>query len=474
MARLLPARHPSGHTILIVDDDQAIRDSLKRLLEQDGHTVSTASSGAEALKMCHAEDYHLILLDYFMHRMNGDEVVRRLREFNTRTQVVLQTGYASEKPARQLLRELDIQGFHDKSEGPEKLLIWVDASLKAYRAARALKASHDGLQHILHATSSFNKIQPLTELLTGILMQIKGLLGFSSAMLATQIEQPPGSDSALIAFGHHQEFVVRVGIGRFQGQRWDTLSADEQALIQQTASDNRLTTASHTAIPMSVGNVNTGVILIDRPFGPDVDLSLLQLLGAHAASAIDNSRLYALATTDPLTGLSNKAPWRERLSQDLDRATRYHVPTSVLMIDLDHFKSVNDRHGHLAGDAVLRAVGGVMLDTARSPDLPGRYGGEEFVLLLPHTDLNGALIVAERLRERIQALKTEYDQQVILVTVSIGVASAEANPEGQISLDHLLAQADRALYAAKLAGRNQVITAATAEGHAAPLSAPAR
>src|SRR2546430_10751861 len=143
MARLQQEATASGHTVLVVDDHSAILDTLARLLSQEGHQVLTAASGQEAIQCCGAHEVHLMLLDYFMPDMTGEEVVRQVRRFDANLQIVLQTGYASEKPARQMLRELDIQGYHDKSEGPEKLLIWVDAALKTYRHVRALRASRD-------------------------------------------------------------------------------------------------------------------------------------------------------------------------------------------------------------------------------------------------------------------------------------------------------------------------------------------
>jgi len=135
------------------------------------------------------------------------------------------------------------------------------------------------------------------------------------------------------------------------------------------------------------------------------------------------------------------------------RARRYQRPLSCLMLDLDHFKSINDRHGHAAGDEVLRAAAKACRDSVRELDLLGRFGGEELVALLPETEASiAASVVAERIRRTVEALCVKAGEHTVTVTVSIGVAdNASAG-----SLEELLAAADRALYAAKRLGRNRV------------------
>lgn len=138
MARLVQKAKPSGHKILIVDDVEEVLDSTRMILERDGHEIQTAISGAEGIEKVRSWEPHVLILDYFMPGMTGEEVVIGIRPFNREVQIVLHTGYASEKPPREMLRKLDIQGYHDKSEGPEKLLLWVDVALKACKTSRML------------------------------------------------------------------------------------------------------------------------------------------------------------------------------------------------------------------------------------------------------------------------------------------------------------------------------------------------
>jgi response regulator RpfG family c-di-GMP phosphodiesterase len=128
----------SGHTILVVDDNPLVLESLRYLFEREGHNVLIADNGRAALEICQQSEIHVMVLDFNMPGLTGGETVQKLREFNTETQVILQTGQ-SLIPAREMLRELEIQGYHDKSEGAEKLMLWVDAALKSYRQAHAQK-----------------------------------------------------------------------------------------------------------------------------------------------------------------------------------------------------------------------------------------------------------------------------------------------------------------------------------------------
>jgi len=165
----------------------------------------------------------------------------------------------------------------------------------------------------------------------------------------------------------------------------------------------------------------------------------------------DEARLRRLATTDPLTGLSNRRHFFERGAQELRRAARYRRPLALLMLDIDHFKSVNDRFGHEAGDAVLRDLAERLRTGLRSSDLPGRIGGEEFAALLPETTAEQAEGLAERLRAAIAASPLGPGARI---TVSLGVALAL--PASEDSIDAVLRRADAALYRAKAGGRNQV------------------
>jgi diguanylate cyclase (GGDEF)-like protein len=170
-----------------------------------------------------------------------------------------------------------------------------------------------------------------------------------------------------------------------------------------------------------------------------------------------NEDIRILSITDPLTGAFNRGYLINRLPEELNRARRYKHPLSLIMCDLDRFKQVNDSFGHLSGDAVLKHLTACIKDNLRNGvDWTARYGGEEFFIVLPETDHGGALIVAERLREALASQPCKEGQDVIKVTASFGVATFDASVQQNVTLEDLIGKADRYLYQAKEAGRNQV------------------
>ena len=166
-----------------------------------------------------------------------------------------------------------------------------------------------------------------------------------------------------------------------------------------------------------------------------------------------DSELIRTAATDSLTGLSNRRSFIESAERELHRAERQHLQTSVLMLDLDHFKGVNDTYGHPVGDLVLGSFARVLRSTLRPFDVVGRYGGEEFCVLLPGTGIDEAVAIAERIRLVTSSIRVETRTSTVAYTVSTGVV--QAAPE-DVSLGDLVDRADRALYQAKAGGRNCV------------------
>jgi len=185
---------------------------------------------------------------------------------------------------------------------------------------------------------------------------------------------------------------------------------------------------------------------------PPIAWPLLRMLCELEAA---RAQLDVLATRDELTGVHNRRHFLVLADREWARCRRYDMAAALLMIDVDRFKRVNDTHGHLAGDLMLREIARAVSDTLRQPDLLGRFGGEEFVVFLPHADPLGALDAAERIRDRVGKLSLEWKGHAVRATVSVGVAALDL---GHDSLGALIQDADLALYAAKDAGRNCVRT----------------
>lgn len=216
------------------------------------------------------------------------------------------------------------------------------------------------------------------------------------------------------------------------------------------------------AAPLLFDGVLRGVILVavtQRGRYGSADADLVADFARHAAVALHNAEVHNLlartARTDPLTGLLNHGALLESLTYEVARAERYRHTLSVIFFDLDHFKAINDLHGHQFGEEVLRALAHSARETMRTIDTVGRYGGEEFVVILPETDYWQAMIVAERLRVRVAAttFMNTPTGSTVSITISIGVAAFSKDGD---SLDDLIRTADNALYHAKRNGRNRV------------------
>jgi diguanylate cyclase (GGDEF)-like protein len=186
-------------------------------------------------------------------------------------------------------------------------------------------------------------------------------------------------------------------------------------------------------------------------------LSRIQALADQAAIAIENAQLYKemekLAITDSLTGLYNRRFFFAFAENEIERTKRYNKNLSIIMVDVDHFKDVNDRFGHQIGDQVLKEISDICLSILRKVDVMCRYGGEEFVVLLPETEESDAAHAAERMCTAISTSRLKTEKGNVSVTVSIGVTELD---KSHGSLEKLLATADKALYTAKEAGRNRV------------------
>lgn len=203
-----------------------------------------------------------------------------------------------------------------------------------------------------------------------------------------------------------------------------------------------------TILPLRTVNTSTEHVCLIIYDVTNVAVNKLQLEAA-------NAQLQELALHDGLTGLLNRRHWESCLEREFARHNRYSNPASLVLFDIDHFKKLNDTYGHQAGDEVIRQVARITREMVRDTDYAGRYGGEEFVVLLADTPLQGASQFAERLRMAIEQLQISHEQLSLQCSVSVGVACIRTDMANHQAL---IEAADKALYQAKSAGRNQVVT----------------
>ena len=236
------------------------------------------------------------------------------------------------------------------------------------------------------------------------------------------------------------------------------------AVEDEDAHDDE-TGAPPISAPVRLGNETIGaVILAPRAIPHPQDVALVSIIARELSGPIRIVALIEesqrLATVDPLTGLMNRRAFTASLDRELARSQRHGSPLSMLLLDVDHFKAINDTRGHPSGDAVLAALGRLLIQQIRKVDLAGRWGGEEFVIALPTTPSDGALICAERIRQAISVMVVkDTASEAISLTASIGSASFREGDD----IDTLIDRADRAMYVAKSSGRNRVVDAGQAD-----------
>ena len=260
------------------------------------------------------------------------------------------------------------------------------------------------------------------------------------------------SDVSLISFR------VGEGIAGWVAERGEPVLVDDVSNDPRYKvlpdSENRIRALA--CVPLQYRDERIGVLTITSPrfgaFSPE-DVELLGFIATTMAMDIDNARLRRLSVTDPLTEAYNREFLHQRLPPAVANADRRGEPLAVAMIDIDHFKEVNDRFGHAVGDRVLAEVAGRLRAAIRAGDLLVRYGGEEFLVLLPGSDASKAAEIAERMRLKMEADPIQHDGAAIEVRISVGVAEHRRNAD---TPDQLVRRADTALYAAKGRGRNRV------------------
>jgi diguanylate cyclase (GGDEF)-like protein len=224
------------------------------------------------------------------------------------------------------------------------------------------------------------------------------------------------------------------------------------------------------SVPLQTAQAVIGLLtLIDPRRGSfeEEDGGTLQALASQGAIAIENARMHRLitkqASTDGLTGLANHREFQDQLRREVERAQRFNLPLSLMLLDLDDFKLINDRFGHLTGDSVLRVLSQILKGAIREIDCAARYGGEEFAIILPGTTAEGAARLGERVRMAIAERPVRHgEDRVVSVTASFGIATMPNDGSTQVEL---VAAADAALYQAKRAGKNRIVIASATADH---------
>ena len=474
----IAAANETSSRILVVDDSPTFCRAIAEMLEAEGYKVDTAFSGEEAFEVCLSTSYEVIVSDITMGALSGFQLCRLLRsDPSTKDMPVVLLTAADDPRSRFWGRHAGAAAYVAKEHARDELVDEVKRVLErgavsmipvATRAARRLSLMERlsaVLDELLFRAVVSSEVQLLTRHASDRQQFARVLASLASEVadysyLALRLDGADGDTYTIHALGpwpeeNHAGLWTALGISADSEPTVDVIIA---GATLPAGSDIQVRDEAHFPI------VAAGETLGDlRAFGASrrlggEDRTTLELIAQQSALLVKNMRLLEetrrLANSDGLTGLQNRRRSTERLDTEIGRARRFSVPLSVAMVDLDHFKGVNDRYGHNIGDDVLKEVAKALSSAVRTVDLVGRWGGEEFFALLSDTDAAGAKVVAERMRASVADLPPFQDGPE-KITCSVGVATFAGEANGVLFVD----RADRALYQAKEEGRNRVTVA---------------
>lgn len=453
--------------ILIIDDDPGLRKTLTDILRAKGYDILTAGSGAEGLALLQNQAVNLALIDLGLPDMPGLEVLNALKAAYPSIEAIILTGNGTLDAAIEATNR-EAFSFLLKPYDIDTLLLQIRRAIEKQQARERISKDSIKLRNknmklkVLYSVSqAIGKTMDLGELLPEVLhtladtemftFEIKGTISLvegekmrlASSINIAETELEPCSD-------------IRPG----ECLCGCAMATGEIMIARNCSVDSRhpmcnpaVQPHGHIIVPLKAAGTVVGMLNLFTQPETEVTEEMVGLLASVASQvgiAISNARLYEETRTsslhDPLTGLANRRFMEIQLDKSLDSAKRYREALSFIMLDIDHFKTYNDCHGHQGGDRLLGRLAGILLGEVRKADYVFRYGGEEFLIVLPETSLERACETAERLRKAVEVGAGG-------VTISLGVASLTESLQKK---DKLIDAADKQLYRAKKNGRNRV------------------
>lgn len=453
--------------ILIIDDDPGLRKTLADILRVKGYDILTAGSGAEGLALLGKHSINLVLIDLGLPDMTGLEVLHTLKATHPSVEAIILTGNATLDSAIEATNR-GAFSYLLKPYEIDTLLIHANRAIRKQQAQERIAKDRIDLQKrnmalkaLYSVSQAIGRTINLEELLSEVLLALAETEIFTFEIKGA-ISLVEGSKMRLASFISLSETELEpcgdIRPGKCLCGR--AMATGEIVIAKNCSEDSRHPRCSstvqphgHIIVPLKTAGAVVGMLNLYIPPETEVSDEMISILSAVASQvgiAISNARLYEetkiSSLHDPLTGLANRRFMEIQLVKNLETAKRYREPFSIIMLDIDHFKNYNDSYGHLEGDKLLVRLAGILIREMRKADYVFRYGGEEFLVILPATDSHMAIEAAERLR---RAVESEGGG----VTISLGIASLS---ESLKEKDTLIDAADNALYRAKKNGRNRV------------------
>lgn len=451
--------------ILVVEDDSFFREVFSDLLREEGYEVDIASSGADAMEMLARQEYVVVVTDLVMPDVSGLDLLSRIKQRDPSIEVIMVTGHGNLETAIFALKN-GARDYLVKPINPDELKHTVALCLEQ----RRLLDENEELRALLNL---FQTSQSIANCLDPERIHV---------LVLDALAKEVGLSRGIAYFHDETETLVLSevrGVGESHGSRLgarvfshlDIEAGKEGGVVRLhnflSPDDNPGNSPAEEASSALVLSIHSrsqlqGVVMLFNEPGHDlpeeINYKHINFLLDQASLAIENASRYTSAKNllyiDELTGLFNYRYLDVAMERELKRAERYGSSLSVIFLDLDLFKNVNDTHGHLIGSKVLREVGNLLKKSVREVDTVLRYGGDEYTVILVETGMGGAATVAERIRRSIESnVFLAGEGYNIRLTASLGYACFPDDAKGKIELLEL---ADQAMYRGKASGKNLV------------------
>jgi two-component system, cell cycle response regulator len=460
-------------TLFIIDDEITLLLVLREYLEQQGLRVFTFETIPDLENELKEKGPHAVLLDILMPQVSGIEILKKIKQINSKIPIIMMTGFADNSKRVESLRSgayaLLTKPFNNMEElyhtinnamnhymesiRKEELSVEVE---ERYRREKMNILELDflkNLQHMIGETEDYGTV------LKNASMLLKNFLDFKYfAVLLLQEDEV--SIQVFPRFEGKKELLESIASMLFEKLPHSEKDQNRKVILQNNVKETDFVVdmgGESTIFELSTTNKVYGYagLFRDVPFEAQEAL-IFGRFCSHIALTLEKIRLFneikMLSIHDGMTGVFNHAHAIEEVNLEIERAKRYNVDFSIILLDVDKFKGVNDSYGHLAGNFVLKRIARLIEKNLRTIDIIGRYGGDEFVVILPQIDLDNTLIAGERLRQAVESETFIYNDNLIRLTISLGIATYQAGKSTQA----LIKTADDNLYRAKKEGKNRI------------------